>query len=76
MQTITNDTVKLIQYSSTLNGAIASSAVKMESLPMGSIDLSEHPFNTNLTQQQFEQQQQQMHKHQQILSNLFKRDIN
>lgn len=61
-----------ICYSSTLNGAIASS-VKMESLPMGSIDMNEHPFSPQLTPQQYEQQ---MHKHQQIISNLFKRDAN
>lgn len=48
----------------------------MEPLPIGSMDLGEHNFNTNLASQQFEQQQQQMHKHQQILSSLFKRDIN
>ncbi|XP_031629939.1 putative uncharacterized protein DDB_G0286901 isoform X4 [Contarinia nasturtii] len=60
-------------FISTLNGAIASSGVKMESLPMGSMDMNEHPFSPQLTPQQYEQQ---MHKHQQIISNLFKRDAN
>ncbi|XP_055313466.1 putative uncharacterized protein DDB_G0279653 isoform X2 [Sitodiplosis mosellana] len=60
-------------FISTLNGAIASSGVKMESLPMGSMDMNEHPFSPQMTPQQYEQQ---MHKHQQIISNLFKRDGN
>lgn len=62
-----------LDCSSTLNGAIASSGVKMETLPMGSMDLNDHPFNPQLTPQQYEQQ---IHKHQQIISNLFKRDTN
>lgn len=61
------------KYSSTLNGAIASTGVKMESLPMSGMDLNDHPFNPQMTPQQYEQQ---MHKHQQIISNLFKRDGN
>lgn len=52
---------------------MASSGVKMESLAMPSMDLNDHPFNAQLTPQQYEQQ---MHKQQQIISNLFKRDAN
>lgn len=48
----------------------------MESMPMGPIDMNEHPFNPNLAAQQYEHQQQQIHKHQQMISNLFKRDVN
>lgn len=62
-----------LTHSSSLNGAIASTGVKMESLAMPSMDLNDHPFNTQLTPQQYEQQ---MHKHQQMISNLFKRDGN
>lgn len=67
---------KIQNFRSTLNGAIASSGVKMESMPMGPIDMNEHPFNPNLAAQQYEHQQQQIHKHQQMISNLFKRDVN
>lgn len=56
--------------SSTLNG-IASSGVKMENLSLGGVDFNESMFNS-----QFEQQHTNSHfKHQNFMSNLFKRNI-
>lgn len=66
-------TTKISHLYSKSSSTLASSGVKMESLPMGAMDLNDHPFNPQLTPQQYEQQ---MHKHQQIISNLFKRDGN